>query len=207
MKKENLKPDTRNANKGTPRGQWMLEKSIEETGLGRSILADKNGNIIAGNKTYQAAMENELPVQFVEADGKTLTVVVRKDLDLNKDEKARKLAYYDNRVAQVDLDWDASQMISDVEAGISLDNMWVEGELDSLLSKEVDLDIPKLDNPTGGNESDFAPSGIQMLQVILDKDKHEKMMTMLKEIKEKKGVSNTSELVYDIIKNAYDTLR
>ena len=50
MKKEDLKPDIKNANKGTPRGQWMLEKSIEETGLGRSILADKHGNIIDINR-------------------------------------------------------------------------------------------------------------------------------------------------------------
>ena len=205
MKKENLKPDISNANKGTVRGQWMLEKSIEETGLGRSILADKNGNIIAGNKTYQTAMENDMPVQFIEADGKTLTVVIRKDLDLNKGDKARKLAYYDNRVAQVDLDWDASQMIVDVENGVALDNMWVDGELDSLLSKASELDIPKMD--TEANADDFSPSGIQMLNVILDKAKYDDMISMLTKMKEEGSAENTSELVYDIIKNAYDTSR
>ena len=205
MKKENLKPDVINANKGTQRGQWMLEKSIEETGLGRSILVDKNGSIIAGNKTYQTAMENDMPVQFIEADGKTLTVVVRKDLDLNKDIKARKLAYYDNRVAQVDLDWDSAQMIADVEKGIDLDNMWVDGELDSLLSKVSELDIPKIE--AGATEEDFTPSGIQMLQIILDSEKHKQMMEMIAEIKLDRGVGNTSELVYDIIQNAYDKIR
>lgn len=207
MEKEDLKPDTRNANKGTPRGQWMLEKSIEETGLGRSILADKHGNIIAGNKTYQTAMENNLPVNFVESNGRELTVVVRKDLDLNKDVKARKLAYYDNRVAQVDLDWDTSQMLEDVEKGVQLDNMWVDKELENLLNKEVDLDIPTIRPNPNDDVSEYSPSGIQMLQVILDKDKHKDMMDKLEVIKEKKGIRNTSELVYEIIKDAYDKVR
>jgi hypothetical protein len=46
-----LQPDAKNANKGTPRGNQMIEDSLREYGAGRSILLDKHGRIIAGNKT------------------------------------------------------------------------------------------------------------------------------------------------------------
>jgi hypothetical protein len=51
-------PDTRNANKGTKRGKQMVSASIKEYGTGRSVLVDKNGNILAGNKSVAAASQN-----------------------------------------------------------------------------------------------------------------------------------------------------
>ena len=38
-----LTPDPSNANRGTERGSALLETSIERYGLGRSIVADRNG--------------------------------------------------------------------------------------------------------------------------------------------------------------------
>jgi len=62
-----LTPDTRNANKGSPRGNQMIEDSLRQYGAGRSILLDKHGRIIAGNKTAENAgaigMEDVLVVQ------------------------------------------------------------------------------------------------------------------------------------------------
>src|SRR5687767_15136053 len=91
-----LSPDNRNANKGTPRGLQMVEDSLRTYGAGRSILADKQGRIIAGNKTLQSASDINLPIRVIETDGKELVVVQRTDLDLN-DPKARELAIADNR--------------------------------------------------------------------------------------------------------------
>lgn len=48
-----LIPDDRNANKGTERGNGLLERSLQQYGAGRSILIDKNNRIIAGNKTVE----------------------------------------------------------------------------------------------------------------------------------------------------------
>ena len=93
----NLKPDKRNANKGTARGRELLLNSLRELGAGRSILADKDGNLIAGNKTFNAAAELGLPVRVVETNGDELVVVKRNDLDLNdKTGKARQLAGVDH---------------------------------------------------------------------------------------------------------------
>lgn len=46
--------DNKNINKGSEFGTALLEKSIRETGLGRSVLVDKNNVLIAGNKTVEA---------------------------------------------------------------------------------------------------------------------------------------------------------
>ena len=54
-KLSDLTADTRNANKGTARGAAMIRESLRSYGAGRSILLDRNGAIIAGNKTAENA--------------------------------------------------------------------------------------------------------------------------------------------------------
>lgn len=92
---DDLTPDANNANKGTQRGVYMVEHSLEQYGAGRSILVDKSGRVIAGNKTLQAAIEKGFDVEVVKTDGKRLVVVQREDLDLTEDDRARLLAYAD----------------------------------------------------------------------------------------------------------------
>src|SRR5579859_6091797 len=123
-----LQPDPNNANKGTPRGRGLLEHSLRQYGAGRSILTDKNGVVIAGNKTLETAADIGLPVKVVETDGTELVVVQRTDLDLTRDKAARELAYADNRVAEVDLDWDAEQLAEDRAAGVDLDSFFFPAE-------------------------------------------------------------------------------
>ena len=50
-----LTPDGDNFNKHTELGQKLLEDSLRKFGAGRSILVDKDGNIIAGNSTTETA--------------------------------------------------------------------------------------------------------------------------------------------------------
>ena len=130
-----LTPDTQNANKGTERGRYMVEASLAETGAGRSIVADKDGRIIAGNKTLEAWAGMGGAVKIVETDGQELVVVQRTDLDLSDPKgKARKLAYYDNRAGQVGLEWDAEQLLADVNAGVDLAAMFKADEIAELLA-------------------------------------------------------------------------
>lgn len=132
-----LRPDEKNANRGTERGQGMLESSLSKYGAGRSILVDREGRVIAGNKTLSAAADLNLPVTVVKTDGHTLVVVQRTDLDLSEDEAARELAYADNRVGQVSLDWDPNIVAADLEAGLDLSLLWSEEEL-AILVEEAD---------------------------------------------------------------------
>ena len=69
-KVSDLTPDTHNANRGTERGMAMLENSLREFGAGRSILIDREGRVIGGNKTLEKAAEIGLEdVVVVQTDG------------------------------------------------------------------------------------------------------------------------------------------
>lgn len=129
---DDLTPDDRNANKGTPRGQYMVQHSLEQYGAGRSILVDKHGKIIAGNKTTQAAQEMALPVRVVQSDGRELIVVQRTDLDLDNDAAARALAVADNRASEVGLEWDA-EVLGELAQEVDLSKMFFPEELSAIL--------------------------------------------------------------------------
>ena len=128
-----LGPDPANANKGTDKGRAIVAQSLVECGAGRSILADKDGTVIAGNKTLEAARKLGLPVRVVESTGEELVVVQRTDLDLSADEKARRLAYLDNRSGQLGLDWDTEQMLEDLKQGVDLAGIFDDDEIKRLL--------------------------------------------------------------------------
>src|SRR6516165_9478052 len=138
MNKSDLKEDLLNANKGTTRGKKMLERSLEKLGAGRSILTDRAGNIIAGNKTFAAARDREVIV--VPSDGSKLVVVQRTDLEIDSP-KARELAIADNRIAEVDLAWDAAALEKLTE--IELREFWTDAELRRLFDSDSDIDAPE----------------------------------------------------------------
>ena len=102
--------DDRNLNKGTERGQQLIEKSLRQFGAGRSVLIDKNNRIIAGNKTHANAEAVGLDdVIIVETDGTKLVAVKRTDIDLDSKE-GREMALADNATVKVDLEWDAEEL-------------------------------------------------------------------------------------------------
>ena len=142
MKLTDLHADDHNANKGTERGRAALEASLRRYGAGRSILVDRNGRIIAGNKTVQAAGAMGMDdVIVVQSDGTKIIAVQRTDLDLN-DKAARELAYADNRVGQLDLDWDIEALMSDMTAGIELTPFFSDDELAPVLDMIKRMDAP-----------------------------------------------------------------
>lgn len=130
VKIDQLKPDLHNANKGTLRGRKALDHSLRQLGAGRSVLIDKNGNVIAGNKTVETAADIGLEdVIIVQTDGHQLVAVQRTDLDLETDKAARELAYADNRVGQLDLDWEPDELKIDLDAGLDLSQLFEPYEL------------------------------------------------------------------------------
>jgi ParB-like chromosome segregation protein Spo0J len=107
---DTLQQDTHNFNRGTEQGQQLMEKSFSELGAGRSILVDKNGNIIAGNKSQKAAKAAGIKkVRIIETTGDELVAVKRTDIDIDSAE-GRKMALLDNLTTQVNLAWDPSEI-------------------------------------------------------------------------------------------------
>ena len=112
-----LRHDKKNFNKGTDEGKDMMEKSFKEHGAGRSVLLDKDNNIIAGNKSTSAARKAGIKkVRVIETDGTELIAVKRTDISIDSKE-GREMALLDNRTAQVNLSWDEVELAS-VQADI-----------------------------------------------------------------------------------------
>jgi DNA modification methylase len=124
--------DALNANRGTARGRTLLRQSLEELGPARSIVIDAGGRVIAGNKVVEAARDLALPIQVVETDGDGLVVVQRRDLDLT-DPRARRLAVADNRIGELNLDWDPEVLAQLHGDGVPLDELFTVDELERLV--------------------------------------------------------------------------
>ena len=134
---EDLQPDSQNCNKGTERGSQLLERSLREYGAGRSIVADKNGVVLCGNKTLEAAAGIGLKkIVVVETDGTTLVVVQRTDLDAATPQ-AKELAISDNRTGEVNLDWDAG-VVAAMSDEVDLSKFFGEIELKKLLGEHLE---------------------------------------------------------------------
>jgi DNA modification methylase len=135
--------DAKNANKGTKRGRQLLGKSLEKYGAARSVVVDRNNRVIAGNKTVEAARAAGVKsISVIETDGSSLVAVQRGDLDLKRDKKARELAIADNRVGEIDLEWNPEVLAS---LDIDLKQFWNENELNVLLKdfRNAQLSAPK----------------------------------------------------------------
>lgn len=131
-------PDARNANRGTERGLRMLDDSLRKHGAGRSILVDKNNKVIAGNKTLERAVDIGLADAIVvPTDGRQLVVVQRTDIDLET-KAGRELALADNRVGQVDLEWDGDTLAALANEGVDLSALWNDDELAALIGASDD---------------------------------------------------------------------
>jgi len=152
VKVSDLTLDDRNANRGTERGLAMLESSLSRYGVGRGIVTDKNLRVIGGNKTVESLVDLGIEdAVVVSTSGNTLVINRRVDLDLLSDTAARELAYADNRVGQINLDFDVNLLFDDLTSnGLDLTPFWNDDEIEDIkaivdsltlddLSKEYDV--------------------------------------------------------------------
>jgi DNA modification methylase len=137
-----LKLDAHNANMGTRRGAQALDASLKDYGAGRSILLDRKGQVIAGNKTLEAAKRAGYKrVVVVPSDGKTLIAVQRDDLDLDSS-KGRALAVADNRAGELGLNWD-NEVLAEIAKQNDLSAFFNPVELRDLLGDDALGDAPE----------------------------------------------------------------
>ncbi len=198
---QDLKPDQNNANKGTIRGRQLLEKSLSRLGAGRSIVCDKHGTVIGGNKTLEQAQKLRLEIEVIHTQGDKLVAVIRDDLDLETDPRARELALADNRIAELDLDWDVEQVLQDLDQ-ISSEGLWTEAELERL-QDSLDLaafeeiaagnELDELDNDTEKTASSKPSSDMLPFNCLLSQQQRERLFQAINQAKSKHGLETTAE--------------
>jgi hypothetical protein len=130
-----FKPQTRNGNKHTQRGMGMLEASMRQYGYVSPMTAAADGEIIDGS----ARIETSANVFgddaiIVHHDGTKPVIMVRDDIPSADTPEARAISVAANRIAQVNLDFDAEVILEDLQAGVDLAQFWRQDELDELLA-------------------------------------------------------------------------
>jgi DNA modification methylase len=125
---------TRPANRGTPRGREALAASLQTYGAGRAVLIDRHGQVIAGNKVVEAAQRLGLSLRVIATDGTHLIAVQREDLDLATDAHAQALAVADNRVGELDLEWDPGVLQQLLADGVDLSAFWTPEEFAAIFA-------------------------------------------------------------------------
>ena len=151
----------------------MLARSMSMLKPGRSVLMDANGVVLAGNKTLEAARQAGVEqVIVVRTTGDELVAVMREDLDLTspdaRGDKARQMAYADNRVGQVSLRFSPRQVVEDIAAGIELGDFFTPMELAELGELANAVDDADLENMFAGMDEDTTPVSTGELLALVD---------------------------------------
>lgn len=184
------KPDPENANRGTRRGRRVLEGSYKRFGAGRSWLADKDGQLVAGNQSRQAALsagvEDVIEVEVL--DPNMQVVIRRPDLDLDgEDLTAREFAFADNRTGEINLDWSPEQ-IREHEDMLRELEMFRDDELDDLLLQgdvEEGVEAAVRDGVTHNDRTSLDQNQKKKISPVLyvdDLDVFENAITMAREL-------------------------
>jgi hypothetical protein len=113
-----FRPQRRNANKHTVRGLALLDDAMSRDGYVAPMTVAADGEAIDGSARMERAAERFPGVEplVVEHDGTRPIVMVRTDIPNAATPMARRIAVAANRIAEVDLEWDAAllkEMVDD----------------------------------------------------------------------------------------------
>lgn len=124
-----LKQDGNNYRKHSETNKARIRRSIDEAGLGRSVVIDADGVLVAGNGVQQV-VDPDTPVRVIETDGTELVVVKRTDLHTD-DPRRKTLALADNATSD-EVEWDTAALEADgwneTNAGEWGVDAWNDGE-------------------------------------------------------------------------------
>src|SRR5712692_6824649 len=127
-------PNRCNSRRNGGRYSMTTPSPLTRVRAGRAVLIDRHGRVIAGNKTVEQAKRLNIPLRVIKTDGHHLIAVQRDDLDLATDPRARALAIADNRVGELDLEWDVD-MLKQLQAdGLDLSAFWTDAEFATLFA-------------------------------------------------------------------------
>lgn len=151
---DDLKPDPRNANRGTERGHNAVRRSIEQRGAGRSGLAARDGTMIAGNQTLEEMAALGMKIKPVHTRGDEWVVVIRDDIEPGSDD-ATLLALEDNRAAQLGIEWEPG-VLAEIAQEVDVGALWTPDELRASAMAEQDEGGPVDPNELWKGMPEFA---------------------------------------------------
>ena len=139
--------DSHNYRKHSDTNKARIRKSIDEAGLGRSVVIDADNVLIAGNGVQQV-IDKDTPVRVVETDGTELVVVKRTDLHTG-DPRRKTLALADNATSD-NVEWDFDAMAADGWGDDELQDWGVvafeDEEENGQVGKNTEIDTDNFDD-------------------------------------------------------------
>ena len=149
-----FRPQERNANRHTPRGLGMLDKSMADNGFIGAMTSAADGEIFDGSARLETAYDRfgeEIEPIVINADGTRPIIVVRTDIPSADHPKAKKLSIAANRIPAVDLDWDP-EVLKAIGEEVDISDLFFDNEIEHLFEK---LEKEYNSNPSwGGAELD-----------------------------------------------------
>ena len=138
---ESFRPQGVNSNKHSIRGMSALEASMRKHGYVAPITVAASGEAIDGSARLETiANVFDEDVLVVEHDGTRPIIMVRSDIATADTPEARAISLSANRIAEMNLVYDAEVLLADLNAGISFDGLFDKQELDALLAGLVKPD-------------------------------------------------------------------
>lgn len=134
-----FKTATNNANKHTQVGIRELDRAMSEDGFVSPITVSADGESLDGSARLERSYERFGDDAIViEHDGTRPIVAVRKDIPNAKTKIAKRIGVRANRVAQLDLDWDAEALAALAKDERELlEGMWNDSEINEILGAEA----------------------------------------------------------------------
>jgi len=143
---ESFRPQRRNLNKHSQRGMGALEASMRKHGYVAPMTAAASGEIIDGSARLETvANVFDDDVLIVHHDGTRPVVMVRDDIPDATTNEARAISALANRVAEINLTWDAEELLADLQSGVDFGNVFGQEELDAMLAGLVAPDFQPVD--------------------------------------------------------------
>lgn len=130
-----VRPQRRNANKHTQRGMSVLEQSIQEDGWIGAITVAADGETFDGSARIEVGVATGFEDAIViESDGTKPIIHKRTDIPTADDPRAVRLGVKANRVAELNLDWDAG-VLAALAKETDLSQLFRDDELAALLER------------------------------------------------------------------------
>lgn len=200
---KDLKYDKKNARIHTEKGISTLIDGLQEVGAGRSILIDKDNEIVCGNGLVEsAAAAGFTKVRVIETDGTEVIAVKRKDL---VGKKKQRMALLDNRAAEFSA-WN-TDVLKDIlhEDENSLKGLWGEDELTYLLEKEQLNPNDPISPESEKNKPQETP--IERVILWVPSDQHADFQAKIRALGDAYGQVDITEIVMTAVNRQYDIER
>ena len=193
---EDLTFDSANVRVHGDKNKKVIAGSLKQFGAGRSILADADGVIRAGNGTAEAWKQSGGKIRIVESDGKELIVVKRTDL---RGADAVAYAIADNRASEL-AEWsdDLGDVLSEIDESV-LDAIGFD--IDDVEYMNADDAERETASEAGGfrkSKEDYENQTIKAMNLFFDEEDYAIVADFLNKKMEALGLENYAAVLLEI---------